>query len=204
MLGGGDSADALKATYLSPVFVGIQVGASIAYITQGPNDTNGGVLGAGIGAKYSGSGGGIDYAVSLVWGDTALTSGENTPDDEVYGGLGIGLSLGGEGASFSTGVTINQLGAKSEGGITVIPISWSGGVGYAIADVANVSFTSDVGFVAASGGGGSGIGLTDYHIFVSGDYAVLPGVTLALDLGYGGAAPGTTGFSGVLRAKAAF
>ena len=203
--GSGDSSDALKATYLTPVLAGFQAGVSLAYSTEGPNDANGGVLGAGVGAKYSGSGSGLDYAVSLVWGDTALAIDGGKPADDGYGGLGIGLSLGGAGASFTTGITIDSLGAKAEDGLTLVPVAWSGGLAYAIGDVANVSLTSNVGFIAASGGGESGIDLTSYNVFVSGDYAVLPGVTLALDLGYGGAGgPGGPGFTGVFRTKAAF
>ena len=65
---------------------------------------------------------------------------------------------------------------------------WSGGIAYAIGDVANVSLTSDVGLQSVSAvlSAEVSFGLTDYHVFISGDYAVLPGVTLALDLGYGG------------------
>ena len=80
--GSGDSSDALKLTYLSPSFVGIQLGASLNYQTEGPNDTDGGVLGVGVGAKYSGSAGGFDYAVSVIWGDTAITG--------ASGGVGLG------------------------------------------------------------------------------------------------------------------
>lgn len=208
--GVGDSGDALKATYLSPVFAGVQAGISIAHTTQGPKDTDGGVLGAAVGAKYGGSGSGLDYAVSLVWGDKALTTGhggaQGNPDPAIdgYGGLGIGLSLGGAGASFATGVTLNNLGAEDE----ILPIAWSGGVAYAIGDVANVSLTSDVGFTTGAPVDDDN-GIINYTVFVSGDYAVLPGVTLALDLGYGDSEAGnegtsSDGFSGVFRAKAAF
>lgn len=208
--GSGDSSDALKATYLTPVIAGFQAGISISHSTNGPDDTDGGVLGAGVGAKYSGSGSGLDYAVSLVWGDTALTTGIGdtgvNPDPAIdgYGGLGIGLSLGGAGVSFATGITIDQLGAESGPDGKIIPIGWSGGVAYAIGDVANVSVSSDIKF----GVGEDETTLGIYHVFVSGDYAVLPGVTLALDLGYGGVSediqPDGTGFTGVFRAKAAF
>ena len=128
------------------------------------------------------------------------------PDPAIdgYGGLGIGLSLGGAGVSFATGITIDQLGAESGSEGKIIPIGWSGGLAYAIGDVANVSVSSDIKF----GVGEDETTLGIYHVFVSGDYAVLPGVTLALDLGYGGVSediqPDGTGFTGVFRAKAAF
>ena len=70
--GSGDSSDALKATYLSPKVSGFQAGVSVVYATDGPNDINGGTMGVGVGAKYAGSAGGFDYAVSVVWGDTAI------------------------------------------------------------------------------------------------------------------------------------
>ena len=68
----GDSSDALKVTYMSPVVAGVQGGVSLNYQTVGPKDVNGGTLGVGLGVKYSGSGGGVDYAVSVVWGDTSI------------------------------------------------------------------------------------------------------------------------------------
>ena len=107
--GVGDSADALKATYMSPVFAGVQLGASLAYSTSGPDDYDGGTLGAGIGVKYSGSAGGVDYGVSLVWGDQAIAvdGGSADPAIDGYGGLGVGFSVGGAGVSFATGVTID-------------------------------------------------------------------------------------------------
>ena len=71
--GSGDSGDALKVTYLSPKVAGFQTGISLNYVTESADDINGGTFGVGIGAKYAGSAGGLDYAVSLVWGDKAIT-----------------------------------------------------------------------------------------------------------------------------------
>ena len=75
--GGGDSGDALKVTYMSPNVAGFQAGLSLNYVTDGPDDTDGGTLGVGVGAKYAGSAGGFGYAISVVWGDTALTGSQN-------------------------------------------------------------------------------------------------------------------------------
>ncbi len=75
--GGGDSGDALKVTYMSPNVAGFQAGLSLNYVTDGPDDIDGGTLGVGVGAKYAGSAGGFGYAISVVWGDTALTGSQN-------------------------------------------------------------------------------------------------------------------------------
>ena len=201
--GNGDSSDDLKVTYLSPVIAGLQGGVSISYATnEGPADTNGGVLGVGVGAQYGRSDAGVDYAFSLVWGDTAITADTSAAEDaNGYGGLGVGFKIAGAGASFATGVTIEDLGHDSK----EIDIDWSAGVAYAIGSSANVSLTSGVEFLDT----GDGYEAERYIVFVSGDYAVLPGVTLALDLGYGeshlnNAINDGSGFTGVFRAKAAF
>ena len=248
--GSGDSGDALKATYLSPVFAGVQLGASLAYSTEGPNDTNGGDLGVGVGAKYSGSGGGLDYAISVVWGDTTILVGGDKQRDEAdkeanddgFGGLGVGFKLGGAGASFATGVTIDGLGRGDKYALTDVDtgdplptaedhgldINWSGGVAYAIpGGKANVSLSAALAVpFSVDSEGKFGNVIEQYVVFLSADYAVLPGVTLAVDLGYGDsnlsgatvlsvAADGSTtfisnadtnsaGFTGLLRVKAAF
>lgn len=201
--GSGDSSDDLKVTYLSPVIAGLQGGVSISYATnEGPADTNGGVLGVGVGAQYGRSDAGVDYAFSLVWGDTAITADTSAAEDaNGYGGLGVGFKIAGAGASFATGVTIEDLGHDTK----ELDIDWSGGIAYAIGSSANVSLTSGIEFLDT----GRGYEFERYIVFVSGDYTVLPGVTLALDLGYGESDinnPGNdgSGFTGVFRAKAAF
>ena len=200
--GSGDSSDALKATYLSPVFAGVQGGVSLVYSTDGPGDANGGTLGVGVGAQYGRSDAGIDYAFSLVWGDAAIAADNQADGDEYgHGGFGLGFKIAGAGASFATGVTIEDLGhSKKE-----LDIDWSGGIAYAIGSSANVSLTSGLEFLDV----GRGYEVERYIVFVSGDYTVLPGVTLGLDLGYGesdinNAGNDGSGFTGVFRTKAAF
>ena len=203
----GDSSDALKVTYLSPNISGFQTGISIAYSTDGPKDLEGGNLGIGLGAKYSGSGGGVDYAVSLVWGAPSLynngDSVKNPPS-----GLGLGVKLGGAGVTGVLGVTIDGLGRKNvDPDIYVSP-----GVAYAIpGGKANVSLTAALAlpYGVESGATEASNHLNAYLVMVSADYAILPGVTLATDLGYGDSdvdddKTPSGGFTGLIRVKAAF
>ena len=191
----GDSGDALKVTYLSPVVGGFQTGISVAYVTDGPTDPDGGNMGIGLGAKYSGSGGGISYDFALVWGARFLVvNGEFV--DSPPSGLGLGVKIGGAGVSGVLGVTIEPLGLEGTDPYAVV----SPGIAYAIpGGKANVSLTSSV-IVGDNY-------INSYLVMASADYAVLPGVTLAVDLGYGAQNPDdeyTAGFTGVFRAKAAF
>ena len=146
----------MKVTYLSPNISGFQAGLSIAYATDGPYGTdNQGTLGIGLGAKYAGSGGGVDYAVSLVWGDRTIYANGEDPKDG-YGGLGLGVKVGGAGVTGVLGVTIDGLGLTADvvdanGNVIAAdfgldPIIYlSPGVAYAIpGGKANVSVTSTV------------------------------------------------------------
>ena len=142
----------MKATYLSPKVAGFQTGLSLAYQTAGPGDTDGGTLGVGLGAKYGGSASGFDYAASVVWGDKTIAADSGkTVNGDGYGGLGIGVKLGGGGASFATGVTLNNLAIDDEYDVADVDgadgkglgLQWSGGVGYAIpGGKSNVSVTA--------------------------------------------------------------
>ena len=199
--GVGDSGDALKVTYLSPKVVGFQAGVSLAYQTSGPGDSNGGTLGVGLGAKYGGSAGGVDYAASLVWGDKNIAADVSDDGDgnghkeDGYGGLGIGLKVGGAGASFATGVTLNNLGIDDTYKVTDVDgekkkglgIQWSGGVAYAIpGGKANASVTAALDIPhGLSSEGKYGLNIDGWLLMASADYAILPGVVIALDLGYG-------------------
>ncbi len=230
--GSGDSSDALKATYLSPVVAGFQGGVSVNYQTEGPNDPDGGTLGVGLGVKYAGSASGLDYAVSIVWGDTsiagqtsaaglALVAADAGGDaaaqrvaarpaaDADRGGLGIGVKLGGAGVQGVVGVTIDGLGRSDVAYASPDPdIDLGMAVAYAIpGGKANVSLSSVLRLPYSETE--STNELSEYLVFASADYAVLPGVTLALDLGYGDSdiADESTvsgGFTGVFRAKASF
>ena len=66
-------------------------------------------------------------------------------------------------------------------------LQWSGGVGYAIpGGKSNVSVTAALDIPhGLSSEGKYGLNIERWLLMVSADYAVLPGVTLAVDLGYG-------------------
>ena len=242
--GSGDSGDLLKATYLSPNISGFQTGISLAYNTNGPTAVGGGILGIGLGAKYAGSGGGLDYAVSVVWGDKTLLVGPggstklaveaayDLEDDPAkkdgYGGLGIGVKLGGAGVTGVVGVTFDKLGLEAPKGTKDAPgpnIALSPGIAYAIpGGKANVSLTTALSLPYGLDPSNTKADakptnyFAAYLIMLSADYAVLPGVTLAVDLGYGDSdiAGKTTdekgkvvdtksgGFTSAFRVKAAF
>ena len=98
--------------------------------------------------------------------------------DYSYGGLGIGVKVGGAGVTGVVGVTIDGLGI--EGGDPTIALA--PGVSYAIPGAStNVSVTSAITLEDP----GDGYDIAQYLVVVSADYAVLPGVSIATDLGYG-------------------
>ena len=159
--------------------------------------------------------------------------------DGDYGGLGIGVKLGGAGVTGVFGITLDKLGRNKEYYSTVIPvldedgvaltgggsdtftirddsggvdINISTGVAYAIpGGKSNVSLTAALAlpYAVESGATEASNHLNAYLVMVSADYAVLPGVTIATDLGYGDSdvdddKTPSGGFTGLIRVKAAF
>ena len=161
--------------------------------------------------------------------------------DGHYGGLGLGVKLGGAGVTGVFGVTLDGLGRNKDYYSTVVPvldaagvaltgggsdtftirddsggvdINISTGVAYAIpGGKSNVSLTAALalpyGVSDAEGETEASNHLNAYLVSVSADYAILPGVTIATDLGYGdrdvdNEDTKSGGFTGLIRVKAAF